>query len=214
MDASTPELKELNETNEKEVLIQEPMTKPKRTRQLTDEQRKAASENMRRVSKERIDRLRLASEQKIQEEEEKAKKRLEKVNVKKENLKKLKEGLPVNTPSPEPPVDLSIKYESKKFIDKKKPSKQKVKKYIIESSSSDSDSSSSDSSQSNDYYNNLEDHTDTDENTNEEIIYLKRHGKDKKESKSKSIIKPKKNNKPRARSQSIDVPPKTIIRFI
>jgi hypothetical protein len=73
----------------------ENILKPKRKQTLTDEQRKAKAEHMRKISLERIAKAKLANESKLNEEEDKIIQRLAKVETKKEALKKVKDTQPL-----------------------------------------------------------------------------------------------------------------------
>ena len=68
--------------------------KPKRKQTLTDAQRAKKAEHMRQISLARIGKARLANESKLEEKEDKVIERLAKIEVKKEQVKKIKETMP------------------------------------------------------------------------------------------------------------------------
>ena len=184
--------------------------KPKRKNNWTDEARKKASENMKRVNAERIERARIENEGKFKAEEEKIKVRAEMkladVKKKQENIKIAKEKnlipLPVKkvelaqetTPPPDDTKD-----------DTKKIKKQLKKKRIIVESSSSEDSM--------DYYDN-----DSSASSDCEIVYVSKKSKKQSKGREKHIAKPdtivnEKKPKPQIQ-QPLQEIPKTIIKFL
>lgn len=94
--------------------VQETVTlmKPKRTRTVTEEQRKALAENMRKVNQARIEKAKLANEKILQEKEAKVQAKLETIKAKKETIRKIKEEMP----TPPPPSPKAPKRRVKKVI--------------------------------------------------------------------------------------------------
>ena len=152
-----------------QIQSDETILKQKKPRkQMDPETRQKMADHMRKVNQERMDRARLANEAKLQQKEQEilefAQKRLEKVEAKKEVIKKLKEKKGI----PEEPV------ASPQPVEKTK-SKPKKKQVIVEVSSSDSDESG-----------------DTDSEGEDEIIYVAKKAAKKPSKKNESIVKPKK----------------------
>jgi len=150
----------------------ENILKPKRTQNLTDAQRAAKAEHMRKISLQRIAKAKLANESKLVEQEDKIIEKLAKVEDKKQALKKVKEAIPA------PPVTPRAQ-------------PKRVAKKVVVQESSDSD-----------------DYEDDGSSSDEEVIYVAK--KSNKISQSKSIIKPKREEKPVAVQET----PKTIIKFL
>lgn len=96
--------------------------KPKRKQTLTDEQRAAKAAHMRKISLARIEKARLASEEKLNAVEEKIVERLAKVEDKKQQVRKIKEEKSLGEPTPVPTPT---------------PKKKKAKQIVYDSSSSD-----------------------------------------------------------------------------
>jgi len=151
----------------------ENILKPKRKQNLTDAQRLAKAEHMRKISLERIAKAKLANESKLDEQEDKIIEKLAKVEDKKQALKKVKEAIPA------PPVTPRAQ------------PKRASKKVVVQESSDSED---------------YDDNGSSDDD--EEVIYVAK--KSKKISQSKSIIKPKREEKPVAVQET----PKTIIKFL
>jgi phage-related minor tail protein len=186
--------------------------KPKRKNNMSDEARKKASENMKRVNAERIERARIENEGKLQAEEEKIKVRAEmklaEVKKKQENIKNAKEKnlIPLpekkvelaqeTTPPPDDPKD-----------DTKKIKKQLKKKRIIVESSSSEDSM--------DYYDN---DSSASSESECEIVYVSKKSKKQSKGREKHIAKPDtivKEKKPKPQiQQPLQEIPKTIIKFL
>lgn len=106
------EQSEVPSTQESETPT-ETLMKPKRTRIVTEDQRKALAENMRRVNQARIEKAKIANEKILQEKELKMQAKLEIIKAKKEKVRELKEkatppappSTPVTTPkAPKPKV--------------------------------------------------------------------------------------------------------------
>jgi colicin import membrane protein len=97
--------------------------KPKRKQTLTDEQRAKKAEHMRKISLARIEKARLANEAKLEEKEDKIVEKLAKVEVKKEQVRKIKEEKKI----PEPKAELKTQ-KAKRF-----------KKVVVEEDSTDSE---------------------------------------------------------------------------
>ena len=185
--------------------------KPKRKNNWTDEARKKASENMKRVNAERIERARIENEGKFKAEEEKIKVRAEmklaEVKKKQDIVKIAKEKniiplpekkveLAQETPLPPPPDDT------------KKVKKQLRKKKIIVESSSSEDSL--------DYYDN--DSSASSESECEIVYVAKKSKKQSKGREAKPLSKPDtivKEKKPKTQiQQPIQEVAKTIIKFL
>jgi len=189
--------------------------KPKRKNNWTDEARKKASENMKRVNTERIERARIENEGKLQAEEEKIKVRAEmklaEVKKKQENIKNAKEKNLI--PLPEKKLELAQETNpppDDTKDDTKKIKKQLKKKRIIVESSSSEDSM--------DYYDN---DSSSSSESECEIVYVSK--KSKKQSKgrekaAKPLSKPDtivKEKKPKPQiQQPLQEIPKTIIKFL
>ena len=193
--------------------------KPKRKNNMSDEARKKASENMKRVNTERIERARIENEGKLQAEEEKIKVRAEmklaEVKKKQENIKNAKEKNLI--PLPEKKVELAQETTpppDDTKDDTKKIKKQLKKKRIIVESSSSEDSM--------DYYDN---DSSASSESECEIVYVSK--KSKKQSKgrekakrqsAKPLSKPDtivKEKKPKPQiQQPLQEIPKTIIKFL
>ena len=164
-----------------------PLMKPKRTRKLTEEQSKAQAERMRKVNEERIEKARLASQDALALQEQKLKAKLDKVESKKQVVKKLKEDKNMTEPESEPKVE--------KRDYKEPPLKKQRARRIVVQESSDSE----------DYY---EGQTDNESDEDEEVIYVT---KSKPREKKQTITKAKKEKYIPVRTP-IEVP-KTYVKF-
>lgn len=100
----------------------EPITKPKRKHNISDEQRQALAERMRKVNQARIEKAKLANEATLLEKEKKVAAKLESIKEKKEKVREIKEK--VETVQPTEP---------------KKEPKKKTKKVVITESSDSED---------------------------------------------------------------------------
>ena len=172
-----------------EQLDEANILKPKRTRRLTDQQRKEQSDRMKIVSQERIRKARLANEELLSIKEAKLKAKIDDIETRKATLKGIKaEATPQPPPTPPAPVKEAVPEKPKKTP------KRVVKQIIIEDSSDDDDD-------------------DDEESEPEEVVYVS-----KKSSKAKqSIIKPK-PQKAKPKSQPVEPQPvfepiRTVIKF-
>ena len=162
-----------------------PILKEKKKRNISDEQRAKASENMRKVSLERIEKARIASEERLALEAKhikaKMETKLEKVEQKVKKIKEIKE-------------EKQLK-EEKPLAELKK---QKGKRIIMQ-----------ESSDSEDYY---DDNDDSESDT--EIIYVAKKPKAKQQKETILKAKPKaKQEKPNQEVPKQEIP-KTIIKFL
>lgn len=135
----------------------------KKTANVSEEDRKRRAEHMRKISLERIERTRLANEEKIVEKEkeilEKADKRVAKLEVQKSAIRKIKEEKGISSSPTSVPAELP------------KVAKKSKKQVVIElSSESDSDDS---------------------ESEEDEIIYVQKAKKSSKGKSEKGIVKQK-----------------------
>lgn len=81
--------------------IEERITKPKRTRTITPEQKQILAERMRKVNEDRIAKAKMANETILAEKEAKARAKLETIQKKKEQVREIKEKKAVeSTPAP------------------------------------------------------------------------------------------------------------------
>lgn len=147
--------------------------KPKR-KPLSDEARQKASERMKKVNAERIEKARIANEQVMSLQQERLKERIEKIEVRKPS----KKGTKPDDPPPEAPPQ-----EPAPFTSPVQQKRKKIKQIIIQESSSESESESEGESES------------------EQVVYITK--KTKKPAKEKeSIVKQK--NPPKKREAVIE----------
>lgn len=107
-----------------ETAQEQPLTKPKRTRTVTEEQRKALADNMRKVNQARIDKAKLANEKILAEKEAKLNSRLESIQTKKQAIRKLKDEAAA-VPQPTTPAQVATPPPEKA-------ARRRVKKIIIQ----------------------------------------------------------------------------------
>jgi hypothetical protein len=165
-----------------------PLMKPKRTRTMTEEAKKQYAERMKKVNEERIKKAQLASAEALALKEQKLKEKLEKVETKKQQVKKLKEDEDYKEKQVVPPEGVPAPLKKDKPV---KISKQKARRIVVQESS-DSD----------DYF---EGETDG-ESSDTEVIYVAK-SKSKKQS---TITKAKKEKEIPVRQPEV---PKTVIKF-
>lgn len=103
--------------------IEERITKPKRTRTITPEQKQILSERMKKVNEDRIAKAKLANETILAEKEAKARAKLETIQKKKEQVREIKEKKQPETAPAAP----------------KEKKEKKAKKIIIQESSDSED---------------------------------------------------------------------------
>lgn len=138
-----PEIKEQNEEPQN-TIDEDTITKPKRTRRMSEETRKKMADHMRIINQERIEKARLKNTNELAMKEQRLKERLKEVEDKKNSVgkprlsKSEKELKEIESSTIIDPLTPTFEKSSKKQY------KKKTKKIIIDETSSDDDSSSSD----------------------------------------------------------------------